>query len=52
MKVWEVLDSIIGKYISMKRDEMKSRNNEKCAADVLLICQNLTSVLKRLRIKI
>lgn len=34
MKAWEVLDSIIGKYISMKRDEMKSRNNEKCAADL------------------
>ncbi|CAI9763437.1 unnamed protein product [Fraxinus pennsylvanica] len=34
-KAREVLDKIIGKYISMKRDELKSRNDENCAADLL-----------------
>ncbi|CAA2993215.1 alkane hydroxylase MAH1-like [Olea europaea subsp. europaea] len=34
-KAGEVLDKIIGKYISMKRDELKSRNDENCAADLL-----------------
>ncbi|KAL2528182.1 Cytochrome [Forsythia ovata] len=34
-EAWEVLDRIIGKYISMKRVELKSRNDEDCAADLL-----------------